>query len=388
MAQYTITGGSLQFQDSLTSLDQSIMFSPQNIGLLENGKGGFLLEQIINPYDAYDASSDIFARFIMIDTRIGNRFRAIYGVRLETFYLKLNSTKDSREPININTVKADYLPSINLVESLTEKQNLRFSFSQTLNRPEFRELSPFLFYDFTTRYQYSGNDTLVRCKITNYDLRYEFFPGRNQLLSASLFYKSFENPIEQKSNPTSQRDINFLNAKSATNYGFEIEFRVMLASFFPKKENPILERFTAFSNFAYIKSNVVVSENNKELDQDRRLQGQSPYILNSGAMYQDFKTGFTISLSLNRVGDRIYVVGDIQNPTLYEKGRTVFDVQVSKTMVKNKLELRLNAKDIFYQNLIFYYDEDKNGRFNNGKDLIVMNRNFGIEFSFSAVYKF
>ena len=105
-------------------------------------------------------------------------------------------------------------------------------------------------------------------------------------------------------------------------------------------------------------------------------------------MYQDFKTGFTISLSLNRVGDRIYVVGDVNNPTLYEKGRTVFDIQISKTMAKNKLELRLNAKDIFHQNLVFYYDEDLNGKFNSGKDLVVMNRNFGIEFSFSCAYKF
>ncbi len=388
MAQNAISGGSLEFEDSLTQLDQSKIFSPQNIGLLENGKGGFLLEQIINPYDAYGASSDIFARYIMFDSKIGPRFRAVFGVRLETFYLKLNSIKDNREPVNINTVKSDYLPSINIVESLSEKQNLRFSFSQTVNRPEFRELSPFLFYDFTTRYQYSGNDTLVRCKITNYDLRYEFFPGRNQLLSASLFYKSFEKPIEQKSNPNGQRDINFLNAYSATNYGFEIEFRVMLAALFAKKEHPFLEKFTAYTNFAYIESRVIVSSTNKTLDRDRRLQGQSPYIINSGAMYQDFKSGTTVSLSLNRVGDRIYIVGDINNPTLYEKGRTAFDIQISKNLYKNKLELRLNMKDIFHQNLIFYYDQDFDGKYSSNKDLVVMSRNFGTEFSVSGVYKF
>lgn len=381
-------GGGIEFEDSLLYLNDNEIFSKQNMGILANGKGGFMLEQIINPYDAYDASSEIFARFFMVDTKIGSRFRAVWGSRLETFYLKLNSTRDDRTPINVNTIKYDFLPSLNLVYSVNDKQNLRVSYSETINRPEFRELAPFVFYDFTNRYTYSGNDTITRCKIYNYDLRYEFFPGRNQLLSGSLFYKSFINPIEQRSNPNAAREVTYINASSAANYGFEVEFRVLLASLLNIDSNDVLENLSVYSNFAYIESNVIVNSENKTIDQDRRLQGQSPYVLNAGIQYQNTKKGYAINLSCNSVGDRISIVGNVNEPSLWEKGRTVVDLQFSKTFLKNKLEIRLNAKDIFVQDLIFYNDLNNNFKYDKDGDLKIISRNFGNEFSFSASYKF
>lgn len=381
-------GGGVEFEDSLLYLNDQTIFSRQNMGILANGKGGFMLEQIINPYDAYDASSNIFARYLMIDSKLGNRIRAVWGSRLETFYLKLNSTRDDRTPINVNTIKYDFLPSMNLVYSLNEKQNLRLGYSETVNRPEFRELAPFVFYDFTNRYTYSGNDTLTRCKITNYDLRYEFFPGRNQLISGSLFYKSFINPVEQRSNPNAAREVTYINASSATNYGFEVEFRLLIASLLNIDSVPFFENLTVFSNYAYIESKVIVNSENKTIDQDRRLQGQSPYVLNAGIQYQDIKKGYALTLSANSIGDRISIVGNVNEPSLWEKGRTVVDFQVSKTFFKGKGEIRLNAKDIFVQDLIFYNDMDNNQKYESGKDLKIISRNFGNEFSASFSYKF
>ncbi len=388
MATYQQLGGGIDFDNTLLSLPDDKIFAPQNIGLLSSGKGGFLLEQIINPYDAYDASSNIFARYIMIDSKMGNRFRAIWGSRLETFYLKLNSTRDDRTPIRVNSVKYDFLPSLNLVYSLNEKQNIRLGYSETVNRPEFRELAPFVFYDFTNRYTYGGNDTLTRCKIYNYDIRFEFFPGRNQLLSGSLFYKQFINPIEQKSNPNAAREVTYINASSATNYGFEIEFRVLLASLLNIDSNEVLDNLSIFSNYAYIESNVIVNSENKTIDKDRRLQGQSPYVLNAGIQYQNLKKGYSATISCNSVGDRISIVGNINEPSLWEKGRTVIDFQVSKTFFKGKGEIRLNAKDIFVQDLIFYNDLNNNQHYDSGQDLKIISRNFGNEFSASFSYKF
>ncbi|MFN8323542.1 MAG: hypothetical protein U0T74_12850 [Chitinophagales bacterium] len=40
------------------------------------------------------------------------------------------------------------LPSINLIYKLNETMNLRASYSQSMSRPEFRESSNFLYYDF------------------------------------------------------------------------------------------------------------------------------------------------------------------------------------------------------------------------------------------------
>ena len=381
-------GGGVEFEDSLLYLGDQVIFSKENMGILANGKGGFMLEQIINPYDAYDASSNIFARYLMVDSKFGNRVRAVWGARLESFYLKLNSTRDDRTPIRVNSVKYDFLPSLNLVYSINEKQNLRLGYSETINRPEFRELAPFVFYDFTNRYTYSGNDTLTRCKIYNYDLRYELFLGRNQLISGSLFYKSFIDPIEQKSNPNAAREVTYINANSATNYGFEVEFRLLIASLLNIDSVPFFENLTIFSNYAYIESKVVVNSENKDIDQDRRLQGQSPYVLNAGIQYQDIKKGYALTLSANSIGDRISIVGNVNEPSLWEKGRTVVDFQVSKTFFKGKGEIRLNAKDIFVQELLFYNDLDNNQKYNSDKDLKIMSRNFGNEFSASFSYKF
>jgi hypothetical protein len=388
MAKYNQTGGGgVVFEDSLVNLSDEQIFNERNIGILSNGKGGFLLEQIVNPYDAYDASSAIFSRFIMIDSRLKQRSRLVWGVRLETFVQKLNSTRDDRTPVNLNTTTADFLPSFNYVYSLSENQNLRISYSKTVNRPEFRELAPFVFYDFGNRYTYSGNDSLLRCKITNYDLRYELYPGRNQIFSTSIFYKKFINPVEQKANPNYIREVTYINASSAECYGAELEFRVILSAF-SKKENSVLDNFTIFSNFAYIKSNVIINESDKTIDKDRQLQGQSPYVINSGIQFQDFKSGVSATASLNSVGDRIYIVGSVNEPDLWEKGRTVLDFQVAKLLMKNKLEIRLNFKDVLAQKLLFYNDLDNNHKFNDNGDLKIISRNFGQEISFSFNYKF
>ena len=275
-----------------------------------------------------------------------------------------------------------------MVYSLNEKQNLRGSYSETLNRPEFRELAPFVFYDFTNRYTYSGNDTITRCKIYNYDLRYEYFPGKNQLLSGSLFFKQFIDPIEQRSNPNNAREVTYVNASSAQNYGFEFEFRTLLSALFNTDSVAFLENTTIFSNYAFITSNVIVNRENKTIDQDRRLQGQSPYVLNAGIQYVNPKSGYSATVSLNSVGDRISIVGNVNEPSLWEQGRTVIDLQLSKTFLKKKLEIRLNAKDILVQDLLFYNDLNNNGQYDKDSDLKIISRNFGNEFSFSAAYKF
>jgi hypothetical protein len=381
-------GGGIEFDDSLLLLSDKEIFDPANMGIQPNGKGGFMLEQIINPYDKYDASSFTYARYLMVDTKVGNMFRAIYGLRLESFYMNLQSTRDDRTPVDVNTLVVDYLPSLNIIQSLNEKQNLRFSYSKTLNRPEFRELAPFVFYDFTNRFTYSGNDTIQRCVIHNLDLRYELFPGKNQILSGSVFYKSFINPIEQRSNPNAAREVTYVNAENAENYGVEFEFRALLSSFLNKDTISWLDYLTVYSNLAIINSKVILSEKNKAIEADRRLQGQSNYVFNAGVQFQDFKSGLSATLSANRVGDRISIVGNVIEPDLWEKGRTVIDLQIGKNFFKNRLDVRLNIKDLLVQDQVFYNDLDKNQKYNADKDYIIISRNFGNEISISATFKF
>src|SRR5439155_5138802 len=103
------------------------------------------------------------------------------------------------------------------------KTNIRFDGSESVNRPEFRELATYRFYDYENAFIIQGNDKLVRSKNYNADLRYELFPGAGEILSGSVFYKFFNNPIEQTN--LGNNVLSFDNATNATVYGAEIEVR-------------------------------------------------------------------------------------------------------------------------------------------------------------------
>jgi outer membrane receptor protein involved in Fe transport len=269
--------------------------------------------------------------------------------------------------------------------------NVRFSYSQTVNRPEFREIAPFLFYDYQAQYSINGNTKLLRAKIKNYDFRYEFFPGNAQLFSVSAFYKDFLNPIEISFIPTIAQQAAYGNAVSGEVYGLEAEFRTLVSTLLGiKRENSFLSKFTLSANAAYIKSDVVlpsVSGGAGGIAGNRPMQGQSPYLINGSAAYNDEKSGFSATLSANRVGDRLSVAGSA-TPSIFEKARTVLDFQLSKLFLKNMLELKFTAKDILVQDISFYFDNDKNNKYSTGKDSYFSIYKAPNLFSFSATYKF
>ncbi len=356
--------GSVSFDNSLTFLPEDQILLPEHFGIMKNGKGGFLIQDGTLPNSDYSASSSILHAYIMSDQRFFKKFRLIYGVRMEQFNQKLIAFKNLIDTINLNTKVTDFLPSVNFVYSVNSKINLRLSYASTINRPEFRELAPFLFYDYVSGYNVSGQSTLVRAKIRNYDFRVEFFPGRSQLFSISGFYKEFTDPLEFVTLPNTTSQAVYVNSTSGKVYGVEAEFRTLLSTLFGiKKENAFLSKFTWSANGAFMKSSVKLEGlfglPLSQLVTDRALQGQSPYIINTSLGYNDEKTGISSTLSVNRVGDRVAIGGTYNVPDIYEKARTVVDFQLAKSFMKNALELKVNAKDILAQHLNFYFDFDR-----------------------------
>ncbi len=387
-AQYN-TG--VSFDNSLLLLPEDQIFSQQNLGKKSNGKGGFLLNDGTLAYSVYDATSTLANAYIMSDQRFFKKFRLIYGVRMESFNQKLNSFRD-RDTISVNTNIQDFLPSVNFVYALTKKMNVRLSYTQTINRPEFRELAPFIFYEFVSNYSYEGQESLKRAKIKNYDFRYEFFPGRAQLFSVSAFYKEFTDPIEIITVPNTSNQTIYNNALSAQVYGIELEFRTLLSTILGiKKEDAFLSKFTLAGNAAYIKSSVKLGPlfgfTPDQLVTDRALQGQSPYLINGSLGFNDEKTGLSSTLSVNRIGDRILFGGTFKDPDIYEKARTIVDFQLSKSFLKSKVEVKLTAKDILAQNISFYFDFDESKSFTQN-DRYFSSNNAPRVISFSATYKF
>ncbi|MBL7891790.1 MAG: carboxypeptidase-like regulatory domain-containing protein [Bacteroidia bacterium] len=386
--RYSAPGSGIAFSDSLSRLPEDQIFAQQNMGLIAPGVGGFKLKDGTKPSDAYKAGSQLISTYIMLDNRYKSWLRIIWGARLENFTQRLNAILDSKKPLDINTTKIDILPSVNAIFSVTENQNIRLCYSQTLNRPEFRELAPFAFYDFTTQLVLSGNDSLKRALIHNYDLRYELYPGRGQLVSATGFYKSFINPIEQNSKSYTSGEITYQNVPKAANHGLELEYRMVVGALLGSDSSKFLNNLTLYSNFAYIVSSVDVSGIIGSGAKLRPLQGQSPYIFNAGILYTDIDHGFSVSAAVNRIGQRIAIVGNVNEPDIWEEGRTVIDIQFSKAFLKNKLEIKLQARDILAQDLYFFQDRNNNKKLDKVTDDIIWRTGFGPTCSFSISYKF
>jgi len=365
-SQYKPTGNS--FNSQLLLLPEDEIFAPENLGLLDNGQGGFKLDEASSVDDSYQASSLLNAGFVMADATIAKKLRLIGGLRVESYNQRFNYIEfGSNQERNIDSTVNDLLPSINLVYALTKKMNLRASYYKTVSRPEFRELAPFAFYNFVMDNILSGNPNLKRATIDNFDLRYEYYPGEGQILSVSGFYKQFENPIEliNRTGTSGAPELYYTNVPKVTNIGGELEYRVKLG-FLSKKDTSVFwDNMTLYTNMSLIRSKVDLSEISGS-GESRPLQGQSPYIINAGALYSHPTKDWSLSASYNLVGQRIYIVGNVQEPSVWENGRNVIDLQFAKTF-NERFEFKLNVKDLLAQDLVFFQDLNGNQKFDNEK---------------------
>ncbi|MBC7653410.1 MAG: outer membrane beta-barrel protein [Oligoflexus sp.] len=361
------------------SLPQDQIFAASNIR-----PRGFVLDEITNGSDSYDAKSLLNAGFAMFDGFVKEKLRVGAGVRVESFKQELISADNSFNPIIVDTTYVNILPSVNLIYNLTEKSNLRLSGSKTIGRPEFREIAPFSFYDFNKNVSVQGNPKLKQSSTINIDLGYAIYPRSGEAISVATFFKSFDLPIEQALQlGTSGRTVGYSNAKSATIFGIEAEIRKSLNFIDDRFKN-----FTLSANASLIKSEVVVS---KLVNKDgvRPLQGQSPYLINTGLQYASPSINpIGFSLLYNRIGKRIYAVGNVQDGDIYENPRNILDFQISKKIAKSNGEIKINYSDILNNKGIFYQDANQNGRFDKSTDNINISERYGSSISISFAYTF
>jgi len=351
---------------------------------------GLYMREITRASDAYQANQQLYAGYIQLENSLfENRLKFVWGARLESFRQVINTFDfSSGNPIKIDTNVIDVLPSLNVIFSINEKMNLRLSGSQTVCRPESRELAPFTFYDYNLFASVTGNPNLKRTKITNADLRYEWYPKGGQLISATAFFKYFENPIEKILIPAgSIRIFSYLNVPSAYSVGGELEYRFTIGSFINKKHSAFLDNLSFVGNFAYIHSEVDLSAVSG-VNEKRPMQGQSNYIVNTGLQYNDTKYDFGVSLSANVIGPRIFSVGNSLYANIWESPRFVMDLQLSKSFLKRKLDLVLNFRDLLAPTAYFFQDNDGNKVFDENIDNKMIARNMAQQISFTVSYKF
>lgn len=384
------SSGATLFDTELLYLPEDKIFANSNMSVTPDGKGGFKANELTKADDNYYAKSRLIAGFGMAEYKFTEKFRAIGGVRGESYFQELQVKYGLKDSILVKNTILDFLPSLNLVYNLNEKLGIRLAYYKTLNRPEFRELAVTNWFDPETRLSIAGNPDLLRAYIQNVDARFEIYPGRGQLFTVSGFYKYFKSPIERYLQGFSQDQIYYRNANFANVYGGELEYRVNLGAILKQDSSEFLNNLSLFSNLSLIKSEVNVKGINDKVPDTRTMQGQAPYIINAGVSYIDNKNNFSFTAMVNRVGEKIYIVGNDQVANRWENSRTVIDLQVTKSFLKNRLELRFNLKDLLHPDYVIYYkgDDRKGNAYNSKIDYVNFRRNFGSTYSFIVTYKF
>jgi Outer membrane protein beta-barrel family/CarboxypepD_reg-like domain/TonB-dependent Receptor Plug Domain len=361
--------------NNIKQLSPDKIFAPDNF---TNVSSGVQFGELNGISFRYIANTIMNAGYIQFDNQFTKSLRVIWGVRVEDFDQLVGSVKQS-DPRHVASRVTDFLPGVNITFKPNDKTNIRLSGSQTVVRPEFRELSPFAFYDFELNAQVVGNNKVKRTKITNTDLRYEIYPRSGELITAGIFLKHFDKPIEYYFNRTgpATNTFNVSNTKTATALGAEFEFRKKL-DFVSEK----LKNFTLSGNVSYIYSRV-----KDTVDLSRPLQGQSPYLVNAGLQYDIEKIGFSSTVLFNQVGRRILFVGDKSVPDIWEAPRPLLDFQIAKKILKKKGEVKINISDIFNHRAYFYHDLDNNEKYQkNSKDVLAISRNYGTNYSITFSY--
>lgn len=350
-----------------TLFEQGNYFAKENTGTT-----------VASGFDSYAGKLDIISGYAMVDIPLVARWvRLVTGVRVENWKQTVDSfNRFNRSVKEISEIgDTDFIPSVNLILSVTNNTNIRFAYSNTINRPDFLEASNFRYYDdLETGATIKGNPDLDKATMDNYDVRIEWFPGVGEVVAVSGFYKKLDSPIEVAINDTGgDQFYTFYNQSGAENFGAEVELRKKFG-FISKA----LEALSFYVNYTYIRSKIKLdpSTGTSELAKSRPLQGQSPWVVNTGFFYDNVDWGTTASLLFNKFGRRIIEV--TTTPTvdhIYEESYPKLDAAVSQKAgiltIKLTVENLLNPKIDRTQNI-------------DGKDELVKTFRNGIDVGVSA----
>lgn len=365
---------------SNTALQQTpicSLFDNANI----NTTSGLAIDEDTKKADQYVASTTIQAGYVMAvlpfgsfkgktDEEMHERVRLSGGARYEASLQTLNGNRQNGDTVIIDNEVVRILPSLNIAINLTDRIVIRTGYGKTLNRPEFREISPNYFYDFLFNAINVGNPDLRTASIDNYDIRWEFYPRPGENITFGAFYKKFIDPIEMYFIPGvgsgGTRSFTWGNAAQAVNWGFEAEIRKKLDSI----NVPVIRNLGIVANAAWIKSVIDLdSADIGNTDQQRPMMGQSPWIINAGLFYQNDSIGLQVNAMYNVIGPRVVIVGVPGIPEVWEMPRHQLDFSITKTFGKNKnMDLRLNITDVFNQPFVLLQDANEDGILNRKSD--------------------
>lgn len=287
------------------------------------GPGGLVIKESTRETDNYTALLEVDARYANLDMTLFERLRLTGGLRVEDWEQNVTTFQllnPGATPVIAELSDEDRLPAFSATWYMTENQQLRAGYAETIVRPDFKELSPAPFTDPVLNREVIGNAQLQPSQIEHMDLRWEYYPEPSELVSVGVFYKSITDPIEVTVEAGVEQRLTYANADEAENYGIELEWRKSLGFFgnFLGHES-FWDRLYLAGNYSRVESEIFIEDLGILTNESRPLQGQSPYIANVQIGYDDDERDFSATLLLNTVGERIVEVGVLGAPDKKEQ---------------------------------------------------------------------
>ena len=357
-----------------------------------------------NEYQGYVTNA---AGYASLESNPTEKLKAIMGLRVEKFnqfYTGTNQTGSIKYDLVEMLDDLDFFPTLNLVYAVKENQNLRSSGSRTIARPSFKELSYAEILDPITGRTFIGglykettnggneviwDGNLTSTRINNFDLRWEAFQQRGQMVSLSAFYKTFDRPIEIVQFLADPGSFQARNVGNGTVMGVEVEFRKSLSFL-----SPSLEKFLWNTNVTVTESQIKMSESEfrsrtltaregQEIKDTRDMAGQAPYIINTGISFNDFARGWEAGVFYNVQGATLNYVGFGNRTDTYSVPFHSLNMNVNKSFgADERVRLNFGVQNLLNDKREFVFSSY------GAQDQIFSSLAPGVKVSFGASFSF
>ncbi|MBO6506167.1 MAG: TonB-dependent receptor [Kordiimonadaceae bacterium] len=326
-----------------------IIFGPENVGPGQN-----TLQELFDRSDFYTVDFENVQGYLGADVELSERARLALGVRYEDSSQIVNTAERITpfNPIRISQFGEFLLPSATLTYEIVENMQLRLAFSQTINRPDLRELSNARFVDEELNRTVQGNPELRIAEINNFDARFEWYFSTGESLTVGAFYKDFTRPIEQSAEAFGEgRLITAINATSAELKGVEVELdKVLFLQDWWGWDWLAGREIFLKVNGSYIDGETVTAEADRGIVTNlvRPFQGQSNWLANLQFGWRDYNRNENLAITLNYNSRRLRFIGVFGADDEYETPPLRLNLAYSKEFYVGDsiLELSVDAENL------------------------------------------
>ena len=288
----------------------------------------FRLQRNVN---RYDVNQNIHSFYTEFTWQPSEKFSGIAGAQFSDIKISVPYSVDNLATEGKTEISKFYiLPSLNFRYVLNDKNSLRLSASNTYTLPQAKEISPFRYIGRNFKSQ--GNPKLKPATNYNIDLKWDFYPFADELISVTGFFKYILDPISRVEKANAGGFLTYDNISDHTTLtGIEIEIRKNII----RTEK---HKFSFGINSSFISTSVNLNRNDAGFtNTNSEIEGSAPLIINADLSHRYINNDFqlTNTIVFNYFSDRIYTIGTQDFQDIMEKGISTLDYVASAKLNKH-----------------------------------------------------